>query len=91
MTKKQISSLELAQLSACWKRVPPARPDGSDCLGFRGDEGAVIKNKTRSVALHQCLFSSLQGFSVSSFPCKDSGMIQHALFIKFVLSPLVFR
>ena len=26
MTIKQIASLELAQLSACWKRVPPARP-----------------------------------------------------------------
>jgi hypothetical protein len=25
MTKKQIVFLELAQLSACWKRVPPAR------------------------------------------------------------------
>ena len=57
MTKKQISSLELAQLSACWKRVPPARLSLPGALA----NGAVIKIKLE--VSHYT--------SVSSVPCNN--------------------
>ena len=57
MTKKQIASLELAQLSACWKRVPPARLSLPGALA----DGAVIKIKLE--VSHYT--------SVSSDPCNE--------------------